>query len=99
MTKFVIHRNLDRPFTLLGIKGKYIVVAGVALLCCIIVGLITGAIAGTFAGLAITLILAVATYLTIAELQQKYPEKTLSRSLASLSLPKFITVRSKIWKR
>ena len=36
MTKHVIHRNLDRPFTLLGIKGKYIAVAGVAIVASII---------------------------------------------------------------
>ena len=97
--RYAVYRNLDRPFTLLGIKGKYIAVTGVALVCCIIIGLITGAIAGTFAGLAATLILAVATYLTVAEVQQRFPEKALSRKLAGLSLPKFITIRSKIWKR
>ena len=97
--KYVIYRNLDRPFTLLGIKGRYIAVAGASLVSCIIVGLICGAIAGTFAGLAVTLILSVVGYLSIAELQQRYPEKALSRKLASLGIPKFITVRTKIWKR
>ena len=97
--KYVIYRNLDRPFTLLGIKGRYIAVAGAGLVGCIIVGLICGAMAGTFAGLAVTLILSVAAYLSISELQQRYPEKALSRKLASLGIPKFITVRTKIWKR
>ena len=97
--KYVIYRNLDRPFTLLGIKGRYIAVAGAGLVSCIISGLNCGAIAGTFAGLAVTLILSVVGYLSIAELQQRYPEKALSRKLASLGIPKFITVRTKIWKR
>jgi hypothetical protein len=97
--KYVIYRNLDRPFTLLGIKGRYIAVAGAGLVSCITVGLICGAIAGTFAGLAVTLILSVVGYLSIAELQQRYPEKALSRKLAALGIPKFITVRTKIWKR
>ncbi len=97
--KYVIYRNLDRPFTLLGIKGRYIAVAGAGLVSCIIAGLICSAIAGTFAGLAVTLILSVVGYLSIAELQQRYPEKALSRKLASLGIPKFITVRTKIWKR
>lgn len=99
MTKYVIHRNLDRPFTLLGIKGKYIAVAGVAIVASIILGLIAGALTDTFVGLAFALVLIVACYLTIAEVQQRYPEKALSRKLASMGLPKFITVRSKIWKK
>lgn len=97
--KTQVYRNLDRPFTLLGIKGRYIVFAGVAIIVSIVVGLVAGAIGNTFVGLAVAIVLIVASYLGILEIQQRFPEKALSRKLGSLGLPRFISVRSKVWKR
>ena len=94
-----IYRNLDRPFTLLGIKGRYIPIAGACLVGIIIVALAAGALAGTFAGLATDVVLVVGGYLAITEIQQRFGEKALSRRLAGMRLPKFILVRSKVWKR
>ena len=94
-----VYRNLDRPFTLLGVKGKYIPVAGAGLVAIIILALIVGSILGTFAGLATTLALVVGGYLALTEIQQKFGEKALSRKIAGLRLPKFILVRSKVWSR
>ena len=94
-----IYRNLDRPFTLLGIKGRYIPIAGTCLVGIIIVALVVGALAGTFAGLATAVVLVVGGYLAITEVQQRFGEKALSRRLAGMRLPKFILVRSKVWKR
>ena len=93
-----VYRNLDRPFTLLGIKGRYIPIAGACLVGIIIVALAVGALAGTFAGLATAVVLVVGGYLTITEVQQRFGEKALSRRLAGMRLPKFILVRSKEWK-
>ena len=93
------YRNLDQPFTLLGIKGRYIPIAGAALLGIIILSLITGSIAGTFVGLATAVVLIVAGYLALTEIQQKFGDKALSRFLAGKRLPKFILVRSKVWSR
>lgn len=94
-----VYRNLDRPFTLLGVKGKYIPVAGAGLVVIIILALIVGSILGTFAGLATALALVVGGYLALTEIQQKFGEKALSRKIAGLRLPKFILVRSKVWSR
>ena len=94
-----VYRNLDRPFTLLGIKGRYIPIAGAALLGIIILSLIAGSIAGTFLGLATAVVLIVAGYLALTEIQQKFGEKALSRFLAGKRLPRFILVRSKVWSR
>lgn len=94
-----VYRNLDRPFTLLGVKGKYIPVAGAGLVTIIILALIVGSILGTFAGLATALALVVGGYLALTEIQQKFGEKALSRKIAGLRLPKFILVRSKVWSR
>ncbi len=94
-----MYRNLDRPFTLLGIKGRYIPIAGAALLGIIILSLIAGSMAGTFVGLATAVVLVVGGYLALMEIQQKFGEKALSRRMAGMRLPKFILVRSKIWSR
>ena len=94
-----VYRNLDRPFTLLGIKGRYIPIAGVGLLGIIILSLITGSIAGTFVGLATAVALIVSAYLALTEIQQRFGEKALSRRMAGMRLPKFILVRSKVWSR
>jgi len=94
-----VYRNLDRPFTLLGIKGRYIPIAGAALLGIIILSLIAGSVAGTFVGLATAVVLVVGGYLALMEIQQKFGEKALSRRMAGMRLPKFILVRSKIWSR
>ncbi len=94
-----MYRNLDRPFTLLGIKGRYIPIAGAALLGIIILSLIAGSVAGTFVGLATAVVLVVGGYLALMEIQQKFGEKALSRRMAGMRLPKFILVRSKIWSR
>lgn len=94
-----VYRNLDRPFTLLGVKGKYIPVAGAGLVAIIILALIVDSILGTFAGLATALALVVGGYLALMEIQQKFGEKALSRKIAGLRLPKFILVRSKVWSR
>ena len=94
-----MYRNLDRPFTLLGIKGRYIPIAGAALLGIIILSLIAGSVAGAFVGLATAVVLVVGGYLALMEIQQKFGEKALSRRMAGMRLPKFILVRSKIWSR
>ena len=94
-----VYRNLDRPFTLFGVKGRYIPAAGALLLGIIIVSLVVGSALGTFAGLACAVVLIVGGYLLLLEVQQRYGEKGLSRFLAGRRLPRFILVRSKAWKR
>ena len=94
-----VYRNLDRPFTFLGVRGRYIPVAGAMLLGIIILALILGTVLGTFAGLASAVVLLVGGYLLLLEVQQRYGEKGLSRFLAGRRLPKFVLVRSKVWSR
>ena len=89
-----VYRNLDRPFTFLGVKGRYIPVALVGLLGIVVISVIVGSIAGTFAGLASAVVLIAGGYLALTEIQQ-----ALSRRMAGMRLPKFILVRSKVWKR
>ena len=97
--RYRVYRNLDRPFTLLGIKGRYIPIAGAGLVAIIIVALVLGSLLGTSAGLASAIALIVGGYLALTEIQQRFGEKALSRRMAGMRLPKFILVRSKVWKR
>ena len=94
-----VYRNLDRPFTLLGIKGRYIPIAGAGLVGIIVAALIIGSLLGIFAGLASAVALIVGGYLALTEIQQKFGEKALSRRMAGMRLPRFILVRSKVWSR
>ena len=94
-----MYRNLDRPFTLLGIKGRYIPIAGAGLVGIIVVALIAGSIVGTFVGLAAAVTLIVAGYLALTEIQQKFGGKALSRRMAGMRLPRFILVRNKVWSK
>ena len=94
-----VYRNLDRPFTLLGIKGRYIPVALAGLLGIIVLAIVLGTIFGTFIGLASAVALIVGGYLALTEIQQKFGEKALSRRMAGMRLPPFILVRSKVWSR
>lgn len=97
--KYPVYRNLDRPFTLFGIKGRYIGIAGAMFLGILVVAFVAGSLSNTFIGLAAALILLVTGYLLLLEVQQRFPEKALGRKLSSLNLPQFILIRSKIWKR
>ena len=94
-----VYRNLDRPFTLFGVKGRYIPVALAVLLGIVIVSIVLGSVLGTFAGLVSALSLTVGGYLLLVEVQNRYGEKGLTRFLAGRRLPKFILIRTKVWKR
>ncbi len=94
-----MYRNLDRPFTLLGIKGRYIPVALAGLLGIIVLAIVLGTVFGTFVGLASAVVLIVGGYLALTEIQQRFGEKALSRRMAGMRLPRFILVRSKVWSR
>lgn len=97
--KHRVYRNLDRPFTLLGVKGRYIPVALAGLLGIIVLAIALGTMFGTFVGLASAVVMIVGGYLALTEVQQRFVEKALSRFLSGRRLPKFILIRSKVWSR
>lgn len=97
--RYKVYRNLDRPFTLLGVRGRYIPVALAGLLGIIVLAVVAGAVGGTFTGLAATVVLAVGGYVGLLEVQRRFGEKGLGRFLSGRQLPKFILVRSKVWRR
>ena len=97
--RYRVYRNLDRPFTLLGVKGRYIPVALGGLLGVVVLAIVLGTVFGTFVGLASAVVLIVGGYLALTEVQQRFGEKALSRFLSGRRLPKFILIRSKVWSR
>lgn len=94
-----VYRNIDQPFSMFGIKGRYIAVAGIMVSAVIAVSLIIGMAVGTFAGLAAACALFVCCYLVITEIQLRFGLKAIGRLISAIGLPKFITVRSCVWKR
>lgn len=97
--KAKIYRNLDRPFSMFGIKGRYLAVGAGGLLTDLLLSLFTGSLLGTFWGLACALVLAVGLYLTLLEVQRAVPPGELGRKVSGLLGPKFIIIRHKPWKK
>ena len=94
-----VYRNLDRPFSLFGIKGRYIAIMGAVALCVLILSIAVGLVTNTFIGIATAVIGIVIDYMAITEVQQRFGMKAVGRKTAGIGLPKHIIVRSKIWKR
>lgn len=94
-----VYRNLDRPFTLFGIKGRYIIVAGAAAVVDIIIAMIVGTIFGSITGLATASVLVALCYVGIGEIQQRFGTKAIDRMICGWNMPKHITMKYKVWRR
>ena len=94
-----VYRNLDRPFSLFGIKGRFIALAGALALCIIIISLVVGSVAGSVTGLVAAAVLLAVGYVSVAEVQQRFGMKSLSRWTTGLSLPEYVIIRNKVWRR
>ena len=94
-----VYRNLDRPFSLFGIRGRFIALAGALALCIIIISLVVGSVAGPVIGLVTAAVLLAVGYVSVAEVQQRFGMKSLGRWTSGLSLPEYIIIRNKVWRR
>lgn len=97
--KKTVYRNLDRPFTLFGIKGSFLGIAGIGIVCILITSIIIGTASNTFIGLGVAVVFIAGGYLLLAEIQQRFGQKSLSRKISGMNIPHFIRVNSKVWKR
>ena len=97
--KVRIYRNLDRPMTILGIKGKFIGIALGLVVFDLIVGLLVGKLTNAFIAMGLILTLLIVEYITITELQIRYGQKFVDRVFGAMGMPKFVIVNSKVWKR
>ncbi len=94
-----VYRNLDRPFSLFGIKGIFIGFAGAGIIGIIIFCIIIGSMTNTFIGLCSVVACLVTGYLALTEIQQKFGQKSLMRKISGLNIPHFIRINSKVWRR
>lgn len=76
-----VYRNLDRPFSLFGIKGRYIIVAGAAAMIDVVVAMIIGSVFGSITGMAAAAVLFAAGYMAIGEIQQRSGQRPLTGRL------------------
>ena len=97
--KVRVYRNLDRPMSILGIKGKFIGVAGGLIILDLIVGLIVGKLTHAFVAMGLIVILLIVEYIAITEVQIRYGQKFVDRVFGAMGMPKFVIVNSKVWKR
>lgn len=97
--KCKVYRNLDRPFSLFGIKGRYIIVVGVAAVVDIILAMIAGALFGSISGLVAASLLIALCYVGIGEIQQRFGTKAIDRMISGWSMPKHIIMKYKVWRR
>ncbi len=97
-----VYRSLDKPTEFFGIKGRFMAVmlllTGMALMAGILVGGMTGMMAGTGA----FLVLAAFAYMATLAMQAKVKEKDLVKTVIRRGLPRVYSVRPKhirnIWK-
>ena len=94
-----LYGNLDRPFSFFGIKGIFLAVAVAGAAVILIASIIVGALTSVFAGLATAAFMAVMGYLSLIELQHRFGQKTLGRKISGWSIPGYVRVNSKAWKR
>ena len=97
--KVIIYRNIDRPFSLFGIKGMFIAVFISSAVVITLLAFLIAAVSYAIAGLLFWLSVFFLMYLVISLVQGRYREKDISRMLNSIRMPSFIIIRRKIWKR
>lgn len=94
-----VFRNLDCPFELFGIRGKFIGVAGAMAVACIVIAIVVGSLMSAFVGIATFIVLLALGYLAVSQLQAMLGSLTIERRLAALGMPRFIIINSKVWKQ
>lgn len=97
--KIVIYRNIDRPFSLFGIKGMFVMVFMSLAVISVLLSLLIGAMTYTIVGLVFLLVVLFALYLGISIVQGRYREKDILRMINSLRMPSFIITRHKVWRQ
>lgn len=97
--KVKVYRNLDRPFTLFGIKGSFIgVMMAIAVIALIVASAVGSATSG-FVGLGLFAVLLFAGYFTVSIIQEKHSGNEIGRLFSGARLPKFIVINEKPWKK
>lgn len=92
--KTPVMRALDRSNVFFGIKGSYIMYAGVVIGVCVLVGLAVGSLTGSgLIAFVLGLGAGAAGYLAVTSFQSRHSEKERDQMIASLKLSDVIRVR------
>lgn len=97
-----VYRSLDRPTSVFGIRGRFLLVMALGGALALIVGMTVGRAAGMLAGTGTGLLLTVAAYVLTQSLQSRIEEKDLAKILVRRTYPTLYRVHLKhirnIWK-
>lgn len=97
--KVKVYRNLDRPFTLFGIKGGFIGVMLAIAVAALIISSIIGSASSGFIGLGLFAVLLFTGYFAVSLIQEKHSGHEIGRLLSGARLPKVIVIKEKPWKK
>jgi len=97
--KVRVYRNLDRPLSILGIKGRFIRVAAIWVVVSIVASILIGTVLGGFVGICNAVVALVVGYIALAELQHRFSGNAINRMMVRRNLPKYIVINSKVWKK
>lgn len=97
--KVKVYRNLDRPFTLFGIKGGFIGVMLAIVVAVLIIATIAGSATSGFVGLGVFAVLLFAGYFAVSVLQEKHSGNEIARLFSGARLPKYVVINEKPWKK
>ena len=88
-----VYRVLDRPFSMLGLKGRYFYVFLVLLALGALVSLIVGACTNSLVGSALLIVLMVLGYLAITFAQSFFSEREIMKFIWSKRIKDFIVLQ------
>lgn len=94
-----VYRVLDRPYTLLGLSGRYIFVFLAALGVGALISIALGSVTGMLIGSAILIVFMVLVYLAVMILESMFSEREIERFLWSRALKDFIIVKPQAFNR
>lgn len=97
-----VYRSLDRPASIFGIKGRFMLLVGAGAGLSAVVGIIIGKVTSMLAGIGVVLLLMLGVYFLTTSLQARIDEKDIWKVVIRKSYPEAYRVRPKplrtVWK-
>lgn len=90
-----VYRSLDQKATFFGIRGRFLLVAGLGAGIALILGTVAGAVAGMLPGIGTGTLACAGAYLATVSLQSRVDEKDLWKVIARRGYPHIYWVRPK----
>lgn len=97
-----VYRSLDRPASVFGIKGRFMILMGLGAALSTVAGIVVGKLTGMLGGVATVIAAVLASYFATTSVQSRIDEKDIWKVLAKRSFPDVYRVRPKplrtMWK-